>query len=323
MWQKPWKLREGIAIGCGLLVIGAILQLITGGILWQLFAFPANALALLIYLLLIGTAYWMREKVYFIRYLMSTKSAATSMLFVVGLTFIMGLTRQVPSGNKAVDPIGLTNMLSFWPFVLIYLWMTTTVGLATLQRLVHFKKQRFASVISHLGLFIVVVCGTLGSADIQKLKMYCLPGEAEWRAMDEHGHLKELPIAIELNRFILEKYPAELQKVRADKGQTTMMKIPTPKRYASEVEIYTEEGDYYKTTIEVNKPFSVNGWKIYQFSYDERFGKNNTVSIFELITDPWLPFVYIGIGMMLLGALLMFFKFGKETLKDRKENDYL
>ena len=44
----------------------------------------------------------MREKVYFIRYLMSTKSAATSMLFVVGLTFIMGLTRQVPSGNKAV-----------------------------------------------------------------------------------------------------------------------------------------------------------------------------------------------------------------------------
>ena len=201
--------------------------------------------------------------------------------------------------------------------------MTTTVGLATLQRLVHFKKQRFASVISHLGLFIVIVCGTLGSADIQKLKMYCMAGEAEWRAMDEHGHLKELPIAIELHRFILEKYPAELQKVRADKGQTTMMKIPTPKRYASEVEIYTEEGDYYKTTIEVNKPFSVNGWKIYQFSYDESFGKNRTVSIFELITDPWLPFVYIGIGMMLLGALLMFFRFGKETLKDRKENDYL
>lgn len=102
-----------------------------------------------------------------------------------------------------------------------------------------------------------------------------------------------------------------------------MMKIPTPKRYASEVEIYTEEGDYYKTMIEVNKPFSVNGWKIYQFSYDERFGKNNTVSIFELVTDPWLPYVYIGIGMMLLGALLMFFKFGKETIKDRKENDYL
>ena len=75
--------------------------------------------------------------------------------------------------------------------------------------------------------------------------------------------------------------------------------------------------------IEVNKPFSVNGWQIYQFSYDERFGKNNTVSIFELVTDPWLPYVYIGIGMMLLGALLMFLKFGKETIKDRKENDYL
>ena len=59
---KTLELREGIAIGCGLLVIGAILQFITGGILWQLFAFPANALALLIYLLLIGLAYWMREK---------------------------------------------------------------------------------------------------------------------------------------------------------------------------------------------------------------------------------------------------------------------
>lgn len=95
------------------------------------------------------------------------------------------------------------------------------------------------------------------------------------------------------------------------KGKTKLMKMPSPKRYASEVHIYTKEGETLATTIEVNKPAHLAGWKIYQYSYDESMGAAHRVSIFQLVADPWLPFVYLGIGLLLLGAVLLFFSLGK------------
>ena len=60
------------------------------------------------------------------------------------------------------------------------------------------------------------------------------------------------------------------------------------------------------TEIEVNKPFSIDGWKIYQLSYNEQMGKWSNLSIFEIVTDPWMPVVYVGIFMLLFGAVGMF-----------------
>ena len=88
-----------------------------------------------------------------------------------------------------------------------------------------------------------------------------------------------------------------------------------PKRYASNVNIYTQDGKNILTEIEVNKPYAVNGWKIYQLSYNEQMGKWSNVSVFELVSDPWLNVVYVGIYLLLIGAVGMFF-----TAGERKEN---
>ena len=56
----------------------------------------------------------------------------------------------------------------------------------------------------------------------------------------------------------------------------------------------------------MNRPFAIEGWKIYQLSYNEQMGKWSNLSVFELVKDPWLPVVYIGIFMLLLGAVGMF-----------------
>jgi hypothetical protein len=49
------------------------------------------------------------------------------------------------------------------------------------------------------------------------------------------------------------------------------------------------------------------GWKLYQLSYDERFGKYSPTSTIELVKDPWLPVVYLGVFMMIAGAIYLFF----------------
>lgn len=79
-----------------------------------------------------------------------------------------------------------------------------------------------------------------------------------------------------------------------------------PKRFASAVSVYTEGGKHEEATIEVNRPYEIEGWKIYQLSYDEEKGRWSDISVFELVRDPWLPVVYTGIWMMIAGAICMF-----------------
>ena len=80
----------------------------------------------------------------------------------------------------------------------------------------------------------------------------------------------------------------------------------SPKRFASEIQILTKTKKNIEAIVDVNKPYEVDGWKIYQFGYDTQMGANSQISILELVSDPWLPLVYAGIYMMLAGAGCMF-----------------
>ena len=88
-----------------------------------------------------------------------------------------------------------------------------------------------------------------------------------------------------------------------------------PRRYASDVSVYTRDGKEVHGTVEVNKPVKAGGWKIYQVSYDEEMGKWSEVSVFELVRDPWLPAVYSGICLMLAGAACLFLLMAPQPVK--------
>ena len=105
-----------------------------------------------------------------------------------------------------------------------------------------------------------------------------------------------MPIAVELKQFIMETY---------DDG--------SPRRFASDVNIFTKSGKSFQAMVEVNKPVEVKGWKIYQYGYDTQMGAQSRISILELVRDPWLPFVYAGIYMMLAGAICLFIQGGRRA----------
>ena len=73
--------------------------------------------------------------------------------------------------------------------------------------------------LNHWGLFIVLVCATLGSADIQKYNMQAYPHKPEWRAVDDEGMMHELPLAIELQQFSMEEYPARMMVIDNNSGK--------------------------------------------------------------------------------------------------------
>jgi hypothetical protein len=167
-------MREGLAIGAGLILGRGMLQLSVGSIDWSLFAFPVNAIVLGILLVGLFAIYYLGKRVYAFRWMRTTAAAVPCLFYVSLLTVVMGLTGQVEATSQPTDLIGLSKMLSFWPFVLTYLWMTIIVGLVCVSQGIRLFSPRdrnlrrlLPSFVSHLGLFIVLTAGTLGSADMR------------------------------------------------------------------------------------------------------------------------------------------------------------
>ena len=286
-------MKNGFLIGGGIIFAGVMLQLSVGSVVWEAFAWPANGIVLAGFLAMIVAVFLLRKKVYAFRFIGSYQAAIPALVYAVALTIIMGLTRQTTNGSW------LNNMLAFWPFVLIYVYVALILGEVILRRVTHLTSWRrdLPFLLNHLGLFLAMTTATLGNADMQRLRMITGVGEPEWRALTEQGVVRELPLAIELKKFIMETY---------DDG--------SPKRFASKIQILTKSGKNIETTVDVNKPVEVEGWKIYQYGYDTQMGAMSQISILELVSDPWLPLVYTGIYMMLAGAVCMFILGGRKRV---------
>jgi hypothetical protein len=400
MWNKPFGYSEYILIGGGVTFIGAMLQITVGAIDWSLIAFPANVILLCLFVAIMVTMHLMRGKVYLFRCISESRMAVVAIATVTLLTFVMGMLRQDGAASADKFSFGFHSMLHAWWYVLPFIWLTLCLGLTALRRTIPFHFRDLPFMLNHWGLFVVLLCATLGSADIQQLNMPTFPGKPEWRAVDTKGKIHELPIAIELQKFTMEQYPARLMiidnntgtaqpegrpqtlgideksgqildwRIKVDKyleyaapvginGNTikyvgwgtdgatdaalitatnvktsqrlqgwiscgsylfpfNVMKLNKaislvmaerePKKFSSDVKIYTDEEKVYAGRIEVNKPFSVMGWKIYQLDYDKEKGRWSEMSTFQLVKDPWLPAVYAGIFMMLAGAIGLFMR---------------
>lgn len=285
MWTKPGTQKEGFLIGGSFVIAGLALQLSIGPVTWEVFAWPANGIVFAGFLMMITLIFLLRKKVDVFQFLGTYQAAIPAMVYAVVLTIVMGLTRQEVNGTW------LKNMLTFWPFVLIYVYIAVILGFIILRRLIHLSnwKRDVPFLFNHVGLFLALTTATLGNADMQRVKMITTVGEPEWRALTQDGALKEMDITIELKKFIMETY---------DDG--------SPKRFASEIRIQTKSDKSIETVVDVNKPYEVDGWKIYQYGYDTQMGAQSQVSILELVCDPWLPFVYTGIYLMLAGAVCLF-----------------
>ena len=296
MWTKPYGMKEGFLIGGGLMIVGLLLQLSVGPVDWDVFRWPVNGFVLAGFLGIIALIFLLRKRVYGCRFIGTYQAAIPALVYVVVLTIVMGMTRQKSLTSPIEEGSWWINyMLNFWPFVLIYVYIAVILGQIILRRTFNFHfsvfnlKRDIPFLLNHLGLFLAMTTATLGNADMQRLKMIAVKGESEWRALNPQQLIVEMPFKIELKEFVMETY---------DDG--------SPRRFASDIQILTKKGEDIRTTIEVNKPVEVDGWKIYQYGYDTQMGAMSQISILELVSDPWLPLVYTGIYMMLAGAVCMF-----------------
>ena len=159
----------------------------------------------------------------------------------------------------------------------------------------------------HIGQYVVDVKQFLADAvpDSEKFRVYPGPGSCPAANIEVHDSKTKALITkgwISSGSFIFGNKTLPLKK-----GQVIGLLKPQPKKFMSKVRIHTDKTHFTETTIEVNKPFKIDGWYIYQVGYDEQMGKWSQFSIFEFVYDPWLKVIYAGVIMLMAGAVLLIF----------------
>jgi hypothetical protein len=101
-------------------------------------------------------------------------------------------------------------------------------------------------------------------------------------------------------------YANQPNALKLNENYSLVMLPAEPRKFNSQLNIQTKSGKNVTTTIEVNQPFHIDGWTIYQLSYNTEMGRWSNLSVLELVRDPWLPIVYLGIFLMMAGAAFLF-----------------
>lgn len=261
---------------------------------WELLAWPVNAWVLCAFAAALVVMTVLRRRVRLFAWLGGRASALLSIACALNVTVVLGLLPQ----SRSADGSWWQHLISSWPFVLAWVWLAISLGLAAIYgTITRVKVRKWLHVtvfaLNHFGLLLALVAATLGTADMERVRMAVGREETRSVAWDANGYGRELDIAVELLDFKIDTHPS------AD----------TPSKFRADVKIIALDGApaISEHTIEVNRPASMQGWKIYLIGYEAELGEDTRYCEFELVRDPWLPWVYAGIGMMLAGALGLFF----------------
>lgn len=401
LWENPWGYVESFFIGFGLIVTGFFLEVFVTSDNAFTLAYPYNVFFLVGYVSLLFVLFKWFSTSQLVRWLTKVPASISSIVLVTMLVMIMGIIPQVSSENNIINNLGLNHITSNWAFLLILFQFLTCLGLISIKRILQFKWSNFGFILNHVGLFLALIAGILGTGDLQRLSINVYEGKPSWIATDTQKNEIELPFAFYLNDFLIDEYNPKLALVDnnsgsivhndgknlylVEKGETyyfnnfevkineflatsgrignryepvneigsppsafisvkntetdsiqsgwissgsfrypyesfkisddysMVMTIPEVEKFSSDIDILTKDGERISTILEVNKPFEHKGWKIYQLSYDDKKGKWSELSVLELVKDPWLPLIYIGIFMMIAGAFYMFWMGNKIT----------
>jgi hypothetical protein len=240
IWEQPWGYAEGFLFAIGICLAGIILQLSIGKIEPALFAFPVNSIIGALFLTGLLAVHLLAGKKSIVRWLSGVYATIPALVLLLTLSVILGAIPQQPQGTaKELLPpnlfgrLGWYRMTTSWPFVLLCFYTLVILGVTTLRRTA--QKQGWRDIgfyLNHLGLFTALLGGLLGSADMVRVTMSVQEGAVEWRSNNSSGEKMELPLAIQLDSFLIEEYPPKLVIIEHETGK--MLPVSRPGSYMFE-----------------------------------------------------------------------------------------
>lgn len=207
-------------------------------------------------------------------------SIKTAVILLSLIILICAIGTFIPQG---LPHYGYDIYHSRWFIVLLFL-LWCSIFICTLKRL-KFKPQAFPTIITHLGLLIILagafVTGILG----EKGFMLIYEKHNQDTYIDADNKFKTLDFKIYLDDFSVKDF----------RSKVAVIEPPSRGKPAQEI---------LKETIEVNRPLRYKGYSFYQASYDQ---DNFKWTGLDVVKDPGVPFVWCGFILLNLGVILRFY----------------
>lgn len=240
IWEQPWGYIEGFIVAAGILLAGILLQLSLGNIELSLFAFPVNIFIGALFLAGLLVVHFAAGRNRTVRWLSGVYSTIPALALLILLCVILGVLPQFPADTarghlppNLAFSMGWHAMTTSWPFVLLCFYTLFILGLGTLKHTRQKQTRRDVGFyLNHAGLFIALLGGILGSADMERLTMTVQEGQVEWRGTTWAGETRELPVALQLDTFLIDEYEPKLVVIETATGK--MLPTSRPESYMFE-----------------------------------------------------------------------------------------
>lgn len=265
-----FKSNIGVAIMAAVIAVAlVVVELSFGSFPVDIFRFPVNILAMVLWLTLLIVAYKQRATSRFARFMLSQRALWLSFTLIAAIGIALGLERK-PSSDAWVVVASILFILSHLIFITLRGWRTA-------------RGIRWRFTLLHLGLIFALGAGFWGAPDREQLRI-AVDSEPNDEAYTMSGKPRILNYAITLEDY----------DIRLDESGM-------PEHYEAQIGINNE-----RHTIRVNHPYE-RSWKekIYLISIGEDTS-GERYCILEIVREPWQWLSMTGIVMLIAGAVMMF-----------------
>ena len=174
--------------------------------------------------------------------------------------------------------IPLHRSYAFLVFALLLLFALTTTIYNGFMR-----KAKPGFMLNHIGIYLIIWAALFGSPDVSRSRMIVGYGQPQKMAYSSDGTVISLPFEVTLSDFHIDYYPDSI----------------SPRQFTSDIMV-----DGKTMSVSVNSPCYIQGYTLYQDSYD---WEALQYTVLQVVSDPWLPVVFLGMTLLALGSVLLLF----------------
>lgn len=233
----------------------------------QILQFPYSAILALSFLLTVFALHRFAGKSLIVRVLGATQTA--HVLLAVGAVIL---------AIEGTWSVPLHQSYAFLIYALLMLLSLAVVILNGIKR-----KAKAGFLFNHTGIFLIIWGALFGAPDVSRMKMMVVKGETVSYAYEADNKVVPLSFSVTLEDFLIDYYPDGI----------------SPRQFTSHVLI---DGEHM--SVAVNAPLSYHGYTLYQESFDRESG---LYTILQVVRDPWLPIIYIGMMLLAAGSIMLLF----------------
>ncbi len=207
MWSDPWRYRESFTVALLLLATGILIELVTPHPGVTVPGFPANMFTGMVFITTLVFLHLFYRKSPLVKWLSGVPAAVSSITLFSLVALLLGIIPQRGGSDGIFAAAGFTHITNSWMIVMAQMYVLASLGLVTLRRSLPLNWKNAGFLLNHAGLWIVIAGASLGTGDLQRLKMDLHKGETIWYGYDAQNRTYELPFAVRLDNFHIEEYP--------------------------------------------------------------------------------------------------------------------